>query len=143
MISFSGIYLKLAHFPIKIGLIQGVGGVPKIWFIIGIFLLILLGSPLKDSEPFNKPFWDIFEISPFSDQNRVNSQGRGGPRIFFFQLESYYLCYLGAHTQILNPISLSGIYLKIAHFLVKIGLIRGVGGVPEIRFYWNPPLFVT
>ena len=31
-------------------------------------------------------------------------------------------------------ISLSGIYLKIAHFPVKIGLIGGVGGVPEIRF---------
>ena len=31
-------------------------------------------------------------------------------------------------------ISLSGIYLKIGHFPVKIGLIGGVGGVPEIRF---------
>ena len=31
-------------------------------------------------------------------------------------------------------ISLSGIYLKIAHFPVKIGLIGGAAGVPEIRF---------
>ena len=31
-------------------------------------------------------------------------------------------------------ISLSGIYLKIANFPVKIGLIGGVGGVTEIRF---------
>ena len=83
MISLSGIYLKIAHFPVKIGLIEGVGGVPEIRF----------------------------------------------------SLESSSFCYLGAHAKIWNPmISLSGIYLKIAHFPVKIGLIGGVGGVTEIRF---------
>ena len=44
---------------------------------------MLPGSPCKNSEPFDKPFWDIFEISPFSDQNRVNSGGRGSPRNLF------------------------------------------------------------
>ena len=40
-----------------------------------------------------------------------------------------------AQAKVWNPkISLSGIYLKIGHFPVKIGLIGGVGGVPEIRF---------
>ena len=128
---------------------------------------MLLGSPCKNSEFYNKSFLDIFEITPFSDQNRVNSGGRGspqfflkigifllmllrslrkffeislfsnqnrvklggrgGPQIFFLQFESYYLCCLGAPTKIWNPmISLSGIYLKIAHFPVKIGLIRGL-----------------
>ena len=29
MISLSGIYLKLAHLPVKIGLIGGVGGAPE------------------------------------------------------------------------------------------------------------------
>ena len=90
--SISEIYLKLAHFPFKIGLIGGVGGVPKI----------------------------------------------------FFALESYYLCYLGAHVKIWNPmISLSGIYWKLAHFPVKIGLNGGVGGVPKFVFHWNPNIFVT
>ena len=61
-------------------------------------------------------------------------EGQGGPP-FFFWWESYFLCYLGAHAKIWNlMISLSGIYLKIAHFPVKIGLIGGVGGVPEICF---------
>ena len=54
---------------------------------------------------------------------------------FFPPLESYYICYLVVHAKVWNPmISLSGIYLKIGHFPVKIGLIGGVGGVPEIRF---------
>ena len=45
------------------------------------------------------------------------------------------MCYLGAHAKICNPmISLSGIYSKLAHFPVKIGLIGGLGGVPEIFF---------
>ena len=40
--------------------------------------------------------------------------------------------------------SLSGIYVKIARFPVKIGLIGGVGGVPEIFFlHWNLPYCVT
>merc|ERR1712143_147864 len=38
---------------------------------IEIFQLLLLGSPCKNLEPYDKPFWDIFEISPFSGQNRV------------------------------------------------------------------------
>ena len=59
-------------------------------------------------------------------------RGVGGGPPDFFLLESYYLYYLGAHAKIWRPmISLSGIYLKIAHFPVKIGLI---GGVPEICF---------
>ena len=74
------IYLKKANFPVKIGLIGGLRGVPEI----------------------------------------------------FFQLESSYLCYLGAHVKIRDTIiSFPGIYLKIAHFPFKIGLIRGVRGVPE------------
>ncbi len=81
--SLSWKYLKLAHFPVKIGLIGGVGDVP-------------------DSSP---------------------------------RLKSSNYCYLGAHVKIWNPmISLSGIYWKLAHFPVKIGLNGGVGGVPEICF---------
>ena len=86
------------------------------------------------SELYDKPFLDIFDFSQFSGQNRVNWGGSGAPR-FFFLLESSSLCYLGAHAKICNPmLSLSGIYLKLAHFPVKIGLIGGVGGVPKF-FY--------
>ena len=47
----------------------------------------------------------------------IHKQGEGGGHMFQ------------------NPmISLPGIYLKLAHFPFKIGLIGGVGGVPEIRF---------
>ena len=37
----------------------------------------------KVSELYDKPFLDIFEISRFSGQNRVNWGGRGVPNFFF------------------------------------------------------------
>ena len=86
--SLSRIYLKLADFPVKIGLNGGLGGGPQIFFSIGIIVFMLLGSPRKNLEPYDKPFWNIFENSPFSGQNRVNW---GGPRN------------LGAHAKIQNP----------------------------------------
>ena len=50
--------------------------------------------------------------------------GGWGVTLLFFSLVSQYLCYLGAHTNFRIPmISLSGIYLKLAHFPLKIGLI--------------------
>ena len=133
----------LAIFPVKIGLIGGEGGVPEFLVLIGIFQFLLLGSPCKNLYSYDKSFWDIFEIIPFSGQNRVNWGARGVLEIFF-SLESSYLCYLGAHAKICTPmISLSGIYLKLAHFPVKIGLIGGLGGSPKFDFHWNPPIFVT
>jgi hypothetical protein len=49
MISPSVIYLKLAHFPVKIGLFGGVGGWGghRIFFLIGIPISMLLRSPYK------------------------------------------------------------------------------------------------
>ena len=80
------------------------------------------------SEFYDKPFLDIFDFSQFSGQ-----RGRG---------ESSRLCYLGAHAKICNPmISLSRIYLKLAHFLVKIGLIWGGRGGPRIFFFIRIFLF--
>ena len=73
-------------------------GGPQFFPPIGIFLLMLPGSPCKNSEPFDKPFWDIFEISPFSDHNRVNSRGRGGPRIFFLIGILLFMLLGGPHT---------------------------------------------
>ena len=48
---------------------------------------------------------------------------------------SLHLYVIWEPMQKLEPmISLSGIYWKLAYFPVKIGLIRVVGGVPEIHF---------
>ena len=69
---------------------------------IEIFQLLLLGSPCKNLEPYDKPFCDILEISPFSGQNRVKWGGKGGPRNCF-PLESLSFCYLGAHANFGNP----------------------------------------
>ena len=82
MISLPGIYWKLGHFPVKIGLIRGVGGVPTLFFDWNLPFL-LLGSSCKNSEFYDKSFYEIFDISRFSGQNRVK-WGTGGVPIFFF-----------------------------------------------------------
>ena len=51
MISLSGIYLKLAHFPVKIGLIEGVEGVPEICFSLESSLIGYLGAHAKFCNP--------------------------------------------------------------------------------------------
>jgi len=71
--------LKLVDFPVKIGLNGGGGGGPPQKILIGILLFMLLGSSSKNLEPYDKPFWNIFENSPFSAQNRVNLGVRDGP----------------------------------------------------------------
>ena len=62
---------------------MGDRGVPKIFFLMGILLFMLLGSARINLEPYDKPFWNIFENSPFSGQNRVNLGGMGVSEIFF------------------------------------------------------------
>ena len=72
--------------PPKLGFFGGDrGGPPKFGFI-GIIIFLLLGSPYTISEPYKKAFWDIFEISPFSGQNRVIWGGRGVPEFFLIFL---------------------------------------------------------
>ena len=44
---------------------------------------MLLGSPRKNLEPYDKPFWNIFENRPFSGQNRVNWRVWGSPKFVF------------------------------------------------------------
>ena len=51
MISLSGIYLKIAHFPVKIGLIGGVGGVPEIQFSLESSSFCYLGAHAKIQNP--------------------------------------------------------------------------------------------
>ena len=82
MTSLSRIYLKLADFPVKIGLNGGQGGSQN-FFLMGILLFMLLGSPRINLEHYDKPFWNMFENSPFSGQNRVN-WGEGGVPEFVF-----------------------------------------------------------
>ena len=49
----SKIYLKFAHFPVKIGLMWGGG---KISFSHEILIFLLLGSPYQIFEPYDKAF---------------------------------------------------------------------------------------
>ena len=51
MISLSGIYLKIDHFPVKIGLIWGVGGVPEIRFLLESSSFCYLGAHAKIQNP--------------------------------------------------------------------------------------------
>ena len=67
----------------KIGLIEGVGGVPEFFSPLESSYFCELGAHAKfqncstSSSGWNGPFWLL------SAQNRVNWGGRGGPRIFF------------------------------------------------------------
>ena len=63
---------------------QGGRGGPRLYFLMGILLFMLLGSPRKNLELYDKSFWNIFENRPFSGQNRVNWEGRRGHRNSFF-----------------------------------------------------------
>ena len=47
MISLPGIYLKLDHFPVKIGLIGGVGGVPEFLSSLESSYLCYLGAQAR------------------------------------------------------------------------------------------------
>ena len=73
--SLSRIYLKYADIPVKIGLNGGQGGSPIFFLLMGILLFMSLGSPRKNLEPYDLPFLNIFENSPFYGQNRVNWGG--------------------------------------------------------------------
>ena len=57
---------------------------------------------MSENFPAHMSAESLFEISPFSGQNRVILGGRGVPE-FFFLLESSYFCYLGAHAKFQIP----------------------------------------
>ena len=63
----------LGNFPVKIGLIGGEVGVPEFFFDWNLPFCV----NWEPMQKYDKSFWDIFEISPFSGQNRVNWGGRG------------------------------------------------------------------
>ena len=74
----------------------------------------------------------------------IHRQGRGGEHMSAVCLETSPPTPQNSYLKFQNPMmSLPGIYLKLAHFPVKIGLIEGVGGFPPIFFHCNPNIFVT
>ena len=51
---------ETAHFafcPPKIGFFRGLGGVPEIFFLIGIFIFLWLRSPCKKLKSYDKPLY--------------------------------------------------------------------------------------
>ena len=63
---------------------MGDRGVSPNYFLDGILTFYVTWEPRINLEPYDKPFWNIFEIRPFSGQNRVYWGGRGGQRNLFF-----------------------------------------------------------
>ena len=98
--SLSRKYLKLADFPVKIGLNGGLGGGPQ-FFLIGILLFMLLGRPRINLEHYDKPFWNIFESSPFSGQNKVNWGSLSGISIYL-SIFNYYVTLQGCSTRVVK-----------------------------------------
>ncbi len=94
MISLHGIYLKLSHFLVKIGLIRGVGG-PRLFFFIGISLFCYLGAHANIQNSMTSLFMKYFILANFPVKIGLNG-GQGGVPPIFFLWESYFLCYLGA-----------------------------------------------
>jgi hypothetical protein len=72
MISPSGIYLKLAHFPVKIGLFGGGRGCPQNLFLIGILIFMSLRSPCKKLKPYDNPFWGFEQR--YEEKKKINYQ---------------------------------------------------------------------
>ena len=83
MISLPGIYLKLGHFPVKIGLIRGVGGVPNFIFLIGISLLYYLGAHAKIQNSRTSLSRIYLKLADFPVKIGLNG-GQGGSPNFFF-----------------------------------------------------------
>ena len=79
--SLPRIYLKLGHFPVKIGLIRGVGGSPTLFFDWNL-PFILLGSSCKNSELYDKSSRIYLKSADFRVKIGLNG-GQGGPQIFF------------------------------------------------------------
>ena len=139
MISLSGIYLKIDHFPVKIGLIGG-GGPPNVSPLESNYFHYLrahkkLQNPMKCPSELDLKFVH-FPV-------KIGLIGRvGGFPIPFFPLQSYYFCYLGAHTKLQNPMMCpSVLVLKFAHFPVKIGLMKipekSVLQITGHLYFWN------
>ena len=92
MISLSGIYLKIAHFPVKIGLIGGVWGGPRNSIFIGLLLFLLLRSPRKNSEPQLPPF-----LQKSKEERKKKKKNNG-------KYYSHYVCTapLGPKSSVVN-----------------------------------------
>ena len=66
-------------------------------------MCLLLESQYKFSEPNDKPFLGLFEISPFSGQNRAIWRGRETSGNIFSHSNPNIFLYLGAYVKFQNP----------------------------------------
>jgi hypothetical protein len=73
--------LKLAHFPVKIGLFGGEEGVPEIVCLIGILIFFLLRSPCKKLKPYDNPFWGFEQRYEEKRRKRLITKNSGLPKL--------------------------------------------------------------
>ena len=81
-------FLQISHFPVKIGLIGGVGGIPQISFSLDSQSFCYLGADGKFQNCSTNPSGRNSPFRHLSAQNRLFKGARGGPQIFF-PLEYY------------------------------------------------------
>ena len=63
-------------------------------------------------------------------------QGVGRVPKFVGGLDSFYFCDLGAHAKLGNP-------KQFCIYPPKYVIVRGLGGIPDFFFDWNPNIYVT
>ena len=96
MISLHGIYLKLGHFLVKIGLIRGVGG-PQLYFLIGISLFCYLGAHAKIQNSMTSLSMKYLILADFPVKIGLNGGQGDVPPIFFDGNLTFYVTWEPPH----------------------------------------------
>ena len=147
MISPSRIFFEICPFRFQ-KRNNGGGGVPKICFSLESSSFCYLGAHAKFQNPScllsgRKATSSERKKERARERKRNSASADGGPRSRVRARRTLRSApypreriFSGARScRIQNSAtSLSRIYLKLGHFPVKIGLIRGVGGVPDFIF---------
>ena len=143
---------ETAHFrlfPLKIGFFKGVGGGPRNLILIGILLFLLLRSPCKNLKSYGNPLWGKSRGGKNKNTKRkkickivatfvfASSHGQRthSARTKIPKIVATFIC-ASSHGQRTHS-GLQSQFHQISHYPVKVGLIGGVGGIPQISFSFD------